>query len=99
MRERGRRRLPLALASPMVHSEPRHARLRSYPRASCWQHGLGDIVTALAKAGLRIDELREYPHANGCRVNPSLVESEGRRWTWPPGVARVPLMFALRATA
>jgi SAM-dependent methyltransferase len=67
--------------------------------ATCWQHGLGAIVTALAKAGLRVDELREYPYANGCRVNASLVESEGRRWVWPAGVARVPLMFGIRATA
>ena len=67
--------------------------------ASCWQHGLGDIVTALAKAGLHVDELREYPYVNGCRVNASLVQSEGRRWVWPAGVARIPLMFGLRAIA
>jgi SAM-dependent methyltransferase len=67
--------------------------------ATCWQHGLGAIVTALARAGLVIDELREYPYANGCRVNASLVEGEARRWVWPPGVPRVPLMFGLRATA
>jgi SAM-dependent methyltransferase len=67
--------------------------------ATCWQHGLGAIVTALAKAGMHIDELREYPYANGCRVNASLVESHGRRWVWPPGVARLPLMFGLRAIA
>lgn len=66
--------------------------------ATCWQHGLGAIVTALAGAGLRIDRLHEYPHANGCRVNASLVAGEGRRWVWPAGTARVPLMFGLRAT-
>jgi SAM-dependent methyltransferase len=67
--------------------------------ATCWQHGLGAIVTALAKAGFHVDELREYPYVNGCRVNASLVESEGRRWVWPAGVARIPLMFGLRAIA
>jgi SAM-dependent methyltransferase len=67
--------------------------------AHAWQHGLGEILTALAEAGLRLECVREYAHANGCRVHPSLVASEGRRWVWPQGVARVPLMFALRARA
>ena len=26
-----------------------------------WDHGLGEIVTALIDAGLRIESLREYP--------------------------------------
>jgi SAM-dependent methyltransferase len=65
--------------------------------AQSWQHGLGDLVTALAAAGLRLEVLREYPHANGCRVNPALVPAEGRRWVWPEGAARVPLMFGLTA--
>lgn len=28
-----------------------------------WQHGLGEVVTAVADAGFRIDVLREYPTA------------------------------------
>lgn len=65
--------------------------------AQNWQHSLGAIVTALAAAGLRIEALREYPYANGCKVNPSLVAAEGRRWVWPEGAARVALMFGLVA--
>jgi SAM-dependent methyltransferase len=65
--------------------------------AQSWQYGVGDIVTALASAGLRIEVLREYPHANGCRVIDGLVPGEGRRWVWPEGVARVPLMFGVVA--
>jgi SAM-dependent methyltransferase len=65
--------------------------------AHAWQHGLGEIVTALADAGMHVDCVREYPHANGCRVHPSLVAADGRRWVWPPGVARVPLMFGVTA--
>jgi SAM-dependent methyltransferase len=63
--------------------------------AHAWQHGLGAIVTALAEANLRIECVREYAYANGCRVNPSLVPGRDRRWVWPDGAARVPLMFGV----
>lgn len=65
--------------------------------ATAWQHTLAAIVDALAGAGLRIEALREYPYANGCRVHPGLVAGEARRWVWPPGVTALPLMFGLRA--
>jgi len=65
--------------------------------ATSYQHGLGQVVQALLDAGLRLEVLREYPHANGCRLLPALVQGEGRRWVWPEGTARVPLMFGLRA--
>jgi SAM-dependent methyltransferase len=79
----------VAPARPGENDVPAHA----------WQHGVGEIVTALADAGMRIECVREYAHANGCRVHPALVASEGRRWVWPQGAARVPLMFAVRARA
>jgi SAM-dependent methyltransferase len=68
--------------------------------AASFQHGLGETVTALAQAGLRVEACREYPHANGCRVIPALVRDEAnpRRWVWPEGAARLPLMFGLRAS-
>jgi 2-polyprenyl-3-methyl-5-hydroxy-6-metoxy-1,4-benzoquinol methylase len=66
--------------------------------ATSWQHTLGDIVSALAAAGLRLEVLREYPYANGCRVHKGLVAGEGRRWHWPSTVAAIPLMFGLRCT-
>jgi len=64
--------------------------------ATSYQHGLGQVAQALVDAGLRLEVLREYPHANGCRLLPALVQGEGRRWVWPGGTARVPLMFGLR---
>ncbi len=64
--------------------------------AACWQYTLADIVDALATAGLRLETLREYPYANGCRVHDGLVAAPDRRWVWPPQVAKVPLMFGLR---
>ncbi len=66
--------------------------------APSWQHGLAQVIDALATAGLRIEAAREYPWANGCRVNAGLVrEPDSRRWVWPDGVARVPLMFGIAA--
>lgn len=66
--------------------------------APSWQHGFAAVIDALAAAGLVIEAAREYPFANGCRVNPGLVREPGtRRWVWPEGVARTPLMFGVRA--
>ena len=68
----------------------------SVPAAS-YQYGLAQIVEALLRAGLLLETLREYPYANGCRTHASLVPAPGRRWVWPEGMARTPLMFALSA--
>lgn len=62
-----------------------------------FQHPLGDIVTAVARSGLELEVLTEYPHSNGFRAHPSLELSADRRWRWPAGKARVPLMFGLSA--
>jgi hypothetical protein len=66
--------------------------------AHSWQHGVGDVVTAIGEAGLRIELLREYPYANGCKVHPTLELGEGRRYHWPDDRARLPLMYAVVAT-
>lgn len=67
--------------------------------ATSWQYGVAEFVDALAQAGLILETLREYPHANGCRLNTSLVSAPGRRWVWPAGAARIPLMFGLSVRA
>lgn len=64
--------------------------------ATAYQYGVGQVVTALAEAGLRLEVLREYPFANGCKVHPELVLAEGRRFVMPEGRPRIPLMFGLR---
>jgi hypothetical protein len=65
--------------------------------ATSWQHGLGQIVTALAQAGLVIERLDEQPHSNGNRPYACMVLGDDRRWRFPDDVARVPLMFGVRA--
>jgi SAM-dependent methyltransferase len=64
-----------------------------------WDHGLGEIVTALIDAGLRIEKLIEHPFLEW-KVD-FLVEDEAvpDRWVLPPGTAgELPLMFTLLAT-
>ena len=64
-----------------------------------WDHGLGEIVTALIDAGLRIESLIEHPFL--AWKADFLVEDPHEVGTWrlPPGSAgELPLMFSLRAT-
>ena len=66
--------------------------------AHAWQHTVGDVVTAVAGSGLKLEQLREYPYANGCKVIDGLVlDSETKRWQTPAPYASLPLMLGLRA--
>jgi hypothetical protein len=63
-----------------------------------WQHAMGEIVSALAGAGLRIDFLHEFPFAVW-QMSPFPVEAEPRTWRLPePLDGRLPLTFSLKAT-
>jgi SAM-dependent methyltransferase len=62
-----------------------------------WDHGLGEIVTALVDAGLRIELLEEYPYLEW--PADFLVEGDDGRWRLPPGITgELPLTFSLRAS-
>jgi SAM-dependent methyltransferase len=62
-----------------------------------WDHGLGEIVSALTEAGLRIESLREYPFCLW-RLD-YLVEGEDGRWRLPGDLdGRLPLFFSIKAT-
>jgi SAM-dependent methyltransferase len=62
-----------------------------------WDHGLGEIVSALIDAGLLITALVEHPFLDW-KVD-FLVEHETGKWRLPPGAAgELPLMFSLVAT-
>lgn len=62
-----------------------------------WNHGLGETVTALIKAGLRIDFVHEHRFAEYQHF-PSLIKSVDGRWRFPKHDDRVPLMFSIRAS-
>jgi len=59
--------------------------------------GLGEIVTAIAGAGLRVEVLEEYLYSNGERAFSGMRELAGRRMVVPWGVPAVPLMYGVRA--
>jgi SAM-dependent methyltransferase len=59
-------------------------------------HGLGEVVTALTTAGLRIDFLHEHDYTLWQRF--SVLERQGTTYRLPDGHPRVPLMYSLRAT-
>jgi SAM-dependent methyltransferase len=62
-----------------------------------WQHSLGEIVTALAGAGLRIELLNELDRV--CHQHFPLLEQGADGWWHLPSSVegQLPLMFSLRA--
>ena len=64
--------------------------------ATLYRWGLGQVVTALAEAGLKITALEEYPYSNGERHFARMRELPGRRMVPPAGVPELPLMYGLR---
>lgn len=62
-----------------------------------YRWGVGEVVSALAGAGLRITALREYLYVNGERPFAGMEPGPGRRWLPPPDVPAVPLMYGLAA--
>jgi SAM-dependent methyltransferase len=66
-------------------------------RCHLFRWGLGEVVTALVAAGLRISALKEYPYANGERPFSGMRELPGRRMVPPEGVPALPLMFGVCA--
>ena len=62
-----------------------------------WDHSLGEIVTALIDAGLRIEFLHEFDFVEW--PLDFLVECGDGRWRLPPDTeGQLPLFFSLRAT-
>ena len=62
-----------------------------------WSHSLGEVVTALIDAGLRIDFLHEFPFVEW--PIEFLVEGDDGRYRLPPdSKGELPLFYSLRAT-
>lgn len=59
--------------------------------------GLGDVVTSLARAGLKIEVLEEYPYSNGEKNFSGMRETPGRRMLPPEGFPSAPLMYGISA--
>jgi SAM-dependent methyltransferase len=67
------------------------------PNEYCWSHTMGDIVTALASAGLRIEFLHEHPFSVNDQL-PFMELAEDRYWRLKVQRECVPLMFSIRAS-
>lgn len=61
-----------------------------------WQHTLGDLVTSLIAAGLRIDFLHEFKECV-YEIFPSVSKQEDGMWSMK-GDSPIPLLFSLKAT-
>jgi SAM-dependent methyltransferase len=62
-----------------------------------WNHGLGEIATALIDAGLRIESIREYPFVDWAMD--VLVQSQDGRYRLPGELdGRLPLFFSIKAS-
>ncbi|MEY9925514.1 SAM-dependent methyltransferase [Catenulispora sp. GP43] len=85
--------------SPQVWDEPgTYADLEASTRENVtveFNHGIGDIVSALIGAGLRLEFLHEYEMTLFPRFR--VLEERDGTYRLPAGMPRVPLMFSLRA--
>ncbi|MEV5569951.1 class I SAM-dependent methyltransferase [Spirillospora sp. NPDC052269] len=86
--------------SPQEGDEPgtyadRDAETRNN-RSISFVHGIGDVVSAVAAAGLRLEFLHEHSHTLFARYGAS--EKDGPIYRLPEGRPRIPLMYSLRAT-
>ena len=66
-------------------------------RCHLFRWGLGEVVTAVAGAGLKVTALEEYPYSNGERNFAGMRELPGRRMVPPESVPAVPLMYGISA--
>lgn len=62
-----------------------------------WNHPLGEIVTALIEAGLRIEFLHEHD-VIPWKPFPFVVEAGGGYYKLPYGFPSLPLLFSIKAT-
>ncbi len=64
-----------------------------------WSHPLGEVITALIQAGLRIEFVHEFPYSfyqQLVDLKEEVVEGE-HRYVFPQPVAPFPLMYSIRA--
>ncbi|MCR6475559.1 class I SAM-dependent methyltransferase [Variovorax sp. ZS18.2.2] len=59
--------------------------------------GVGEVITALAEAGLAVERFDEYPYANGWKPFEGMRDIGGKRMAPPESMPRIPLMYSLVA--
>ena len=61
-----------------------------------WQHSMSDVVNSLIAAGLRIQELSEYPFI-AWQMFPFMEQDAEGWWRLPERLVQIPLMFTVKA--
>ena len=97
--------LSFRVNGPYYHAEEPHAEdlhgdlaVADAPQSAyVWRYSLGEVVTALVQAGLRIESLNEFPFAHFQQF-PSLVRGDDGWWRWPSSDNTLPMLFAVTAT-
>ena len=89
-------------SQPQMYDEPgTYADLQAAThnnRAYEWVHPIGETVTALLRAGLRLEFLHERDYALFQRWPFLEYHPEDRTYRMPGGMPSVPMMYSLRAT-
>lgn len=67
-----------------------------HPESWQWSHGLGEVATAVAGAGLRLEWLHEHPRVAWHLNDPNLVRRDDGLWELPGST--LPLSYSLKAT-
>lgn len=66
-------------------------------RQAEWNHTLGDVITALVEAGLRIEWVREYPFV-AWQYLPQMRQGDDGWWRLPDEYPKLPFLVSIRAT-
>lgn len=69
----------------------------THTRNHQWNHSLGEIVTALVRAGLVIDALEEVPYSAWCPWPELMIDDEERGYRLRERPERLPLQFVIEA--
>ncbi len=90
-------KVPYFEKGPHRYQDPDYADKSYYPREESveWQHTLGEIVTALIRAGLTVERLEEF-NKMCYRYRADWVQRDGY-WYPPDGPPKYPMLFALQA--
>lgn len=86
---------PMVTDEPGTYAEP--TATFAHNRMFEWHHQLGEVVSALVKAGLALRFLHEHP-STCFQQWPFLVEEADRTWVMPRDRPSLPLMYSLLMT-
>lgn len=85
---------PQRWENPFDYAEPSVS--LKHHQSNEWQHGLGEVVTALADAGLHIDFLHEHDRLVWPGI-PGMVSNGDGEYRAPEGTPRLPFAYSISA--